>query len=72
MDHSLPVSSVHGILQQEYLNGVQVHSLGDLPTLGLNPGLLQADSLPSEPLEALWYMYTHDKSEINHSKLRQI
>ena len=49
---SLPGSSVHGILKQEYCGGLPFPSPGDLP----NPGIesmspaLQADSLPSEPL----------------------
>ena len=53
MDHSLPGSSVHGILQARILEWVTqlFPSSGDLP----NPGIetrslsLQADSLPSEP-----------------------
>ena len=35
MDYSLPSSSVHGILQQDYWNGLPFPSLGDLPDLGI-------------------------------------
>ena len=50
MDCSLPGSSVHGILQQEYWSGLPFPSPRDLP----NPGIelrspLQTDSSPSEP-----------------------
>ena len=50
MDCSPPVSSIHGILQQEYWSGLPFLSPGDL----LNPGIqpkppaLEADSLPTE------------------------
>ena len=37
MDCSLPVSSGHRILQQEYWNGLPFPSPGDLPTQGSNP-----------------------------------
>ena len=40
---SLPGSSVHGILQQEYWHGLPFPSPGDLPNPGLEPAL-QADS----------------------------
>ena len=51
MNHSLPGSSVHGILQARILQWVAVLSPGDHPDLGIKPGspTLQADSLPSEP-----------------------
>ena len=51
MDCSSPVSSVHGILQQEYWNGLPFPSPGGLPDPGIEPRspVLQADSLPSEP-----------------------
>ena len=48
---SLPGSSVHGFLSQEYCSGLPLPSPGDLT----NPGIearspaLQADSLPSKP-----------------------
>ena len=50
MDCSPPVSSVHGILQQEYWSGLPFPSPGDLPGPGTEPESteLQADSLPSE------------------------
>ena len=50
MDCSSPVSSVHGILQQEYWNGLPFPSPGGLPDPGIEPRspALQADSLPSE------------------------
>ena len=48
----VPGSSVHGILQQEYWNGLPFRSPGDLPDPGIKPRspVLQADSLPSEQL----------------------
>ena len=48
----VPGSSVHGILQQEYWNGLPFHSPGDIPYPGIKPRspVLQADSLPSEQL----------------------
>ena len=52
MDCSPPGSSVHGILQARILEWVDISSPGDLPDPGieLRPPVLQADSLPSEPL----------------------
>ena len=51
MDYSLPGSSIHGILQQEYWSGLPFPSPGDLPDSGIKPGspTLQVDSSPSEP-----------------------
>ena len=51
MDCSLPGSSIHGTLQQEYWSGVSFHPPEDLPAPGIKPRspALQADSLPSEP-----------------------
>ena len=51
MDCSLPGSSVHGILQQEYWSGLPFPSPGDLPDPGIIPRSpsLQADCLPSKP-----------------------
>ena len=51
MDYSLPGSSVHGLLPQEYWSGLPCPSLGHLPNLGMEPGFpaLQTDSLPSQP-----------------------
>ena len=39
-----------GFSRQEYWNGLQFPSLGDLPDPGIEPGspALQADSLPTE------------------------
>ena len=53
MDCSLPGSSVHGILRQEYWNRLPFPTLGDLPDPGIEPGslALQAGSLRSEPPE---------------------
>ena len=53
MNYSLPVSSIHGILQARILEWVAIPSLGDLPDPGIKPGAptSQADSLPSEPAE---------------------
>ena len=61
IDCSLPGSSVHGILQQEYWSGLPFPSPGDLPDPGIKPGspTLQANSLPYEPLrkpqERVWH-----------------
>ena len=56
MDCSLPGSSVHGILQQEYWSGVPFPSPGDLPDRGFRPAL-QVNSLPlchlGKPLDFL-------------------
>ena len=53
VDCYLPGSSVHGILRQEYWSGLSFPSPGDLFNPGTEPGspALQAESLPSEPLE---------------------
>ena len=50
MNCNLPVSSVHGVSQQEYWSGLLFPSPGDLPDPGIEPGppALQADSLPTE------------------------
>ena len=46
MDCSPPVSSVHGILWQEYWSGLPCPPPGDLPNPAIEPGspALQADS----------------------------
>ena len=51
MDHSLPGSFVHGILQARILEWVAMPSSRDLPNPRIEPRspTLQADSLPSEP-----------------------
>ena len=51
MDSSPPGSSVHGILQQEYWNGLPFPSPEDLPDPGFEPRspVLEADALTSEP-----------------------
>ena len=48
---SLPGSSVHGVLQEEYWSGLPCPPPGDLPNPGIKPRIpaLQMDSLPSEP-----------------------
>ena len=50
LDCSPPVSSVHGILKQEYWRGLPFSSEGDLSGPGIKPDspTLQADSLLSE------------------------
>ena len=50
IDCSLPGSSVHGIVQQEYSSGLPFPSPGDLPNPVVEPGspALQEDSLPTE------------------------
>ena len=37
MNYSLPVSTVHGIFQQGYWNGLPFPSPGDLPDPGMEP-----------------------------------
>ena len=51
MDYTLPGSSVHGILQARYWNGLPFPSPGELPNPGIEPRppAFQADSLPSDP-----------------------
>ena len=53
MGCSPPGSSVHGILQARILEWVAFPSPGDLPDPGIESEspTLQADALPSEPLE---------------------
>ena len=45
MDHSLPGSSVHEILQQEYWSGLPCPPPGDLPNLGIEPMPLTSPAL---------------------------
>ena len=54
IEHSLPDSSVHGILQVRILEWVAFPSPGDPPNPGIkltspSASALQADSLPTEP-----------------------
>ena len=54
MDYSLPVFSVHGILEARILEWIACPSSGDLPIPGIKPTsplspALQVDSLPTEP-----------------------
>ena len=51
MDYNLPVSEIHGILQEEHWSGLPSASPGDLPNPVIEPRspALQADGLPSEP-----------------------
>ena len=51
VDCNLPGSSVHGVFQARILGWVAIHSPGDLPDPGMEPGApaLQADSLLTEP-----------------------
>ena len=60
MDCSLPGSSVHGILRQEYWNGLPFLASGDLPNPGTEPGppALQADFTHWATSDDL-YLYTH-------------
>ena len=54
IDCSLSGSSVHGIFQARVLEWIAFPSPGDLPDPGIEPGspALQADALPSEPIDA--------------------
>ena len=45
MDYNLPGSSVHGILHQEYWNGLPFPSPGDLPNPGIEPESLLSPAL---------------------------
>ena len=45
MDHSLPGSSVHRILQARILEWVACSPLGDLPILGIKPASLMFPAL---------------------------
>ena len=45
MDCSPPVSSVHGILQQEYWSGLPCPSPGELPDPGIKPVSLKSPAL---------------------------
>ena len=65
MGCSLPLSSIHGISQQEYWSGLSFPPRGDLPDLGIKPTspvapALQAYSLPQShqgsPLHAYVYI----------------
>ena len=54
MDHSLPGSSVHGVLQARIWSGLSCPPLGDLPNSGIEPASLrllhrQEGSLPLMP-----------------------
>ena len=51
LDYSLPGSSVHGIFQVQYRNGLQFSPPADLPNPGMESGspALQADPFPAEP-----------------------
>ena len=51
LESCLPGSSVHGILLQEYWNGLSFPPPGDLadPGIELESPAFQADFLPSEP-----------------------
>ena len=61
MDCRLPGSSIHGILQARILEWVSFPPSGDLPEPGMKPGspALQADSLLSESLGKLIYIYIY-------------
>ena len=45
MDCSLPGSSFHGILQQEFWNGLPCPPPGDLPDPGIEPTTLMSPAL---------------------------
>ena len=47
MDCSLPGSSVHEILRQEYWNGLSCPPLGDLPNPGIEPTSFMSPALTS-------------------------
>ena len=50
MDHGLPGSSVHGILQAKYWNGLPCPPPGDLPHPGIKPALLTSPALAAGSL----------------------
>ena len=45
MNHSLPGSSVHGILRQEYWGGLPCPPPGDLPDPGIEPTVLMSPAM---------------------------
>ena len=45
MNHSLPGSSVHGILRQEYWGGLPCPPPGDLPDPGIKPTVLMSPAM---------------------------
>ena len=51
MDCSLPGSSVHGILQEEYWSGLPCPFPGDLPDPGIEPMSLMSPALASRSVE---------------------
>ena len=69
MDYSLPSSSVHGILQQDYWNGLPFPSLGDLPDLGIKFMSLVSPALagrwissPTHKIEGSWIQSVADEN----------
>ena len=59
MDHSLPGSSVHGILQARTLEWVAMSSSRDLPNSGIEPTSLMSPALAGEffTTSATWEVY---------------
>ena len=48
MDYSLPGSSLHGLLRQEYWSGLPCPSLGDLSNPGIEPAYSAAPALKAD------------------------
>ena len=71
MNHSLPGSSVHGILRQEYWGGLPCPPPGDLPDPGIEHlvHLLpwRASSLPLAPPGKPIYLYINQFSSVSRS-----
>ena len=71
MNHSLPGSSVHGILRQEYWGGLPCPPPGDLPDPGIEHLLhllpWQASSLPLAPPGKPIYLYINQFSSVTQS-----
>ena len=66
MNCSLPRSSVHGILQQEYWSGFPCPPPGDLPNSGMEPGSLMSPAIADRffTTNATWKALTLPYSEL--------
>ena len=66
MAHQAPLSM--GFSREKYWSGLPFPSPRDLPNIGIKPGssTLQADSLPREPPEKLWFFR---RAQPNHNNI---
>ena len=67
MDYSLPGSSAHGIVQQEYWSGLPGPPLGDLPHPGIEPESLMSPALAGGffTSSAIWVPGYTQLSQVN-------